>query len=69
FELPFSLSSLVQESQDPESQKNLFGKSIFITEWEIKFNQIIKQLLNKNGRKFEIREIDEEVLANIEKGC
>ncbi|CAG8686777.1 7909_t:CDS:1, partial [Dentiscutata heterogama] len=62
------LSSLVQENQDPESQKNLFGKSAFTTEWEITFDQIINQLLNKNGRKFGIREIDVKILAKIEKG-
>ncbi|CAG8733958.1 4017_t:CDS:1, partial [Dentiscutata heterogama] len=56
-------------NQNPEPQKNLFGKSEFTTKWEIKFDQIIRQLLNKNGRNFGIREIDAEVFNNIELGC
>ncbi|CAG8769002.1 21977_t:CDS:1, partial [Racocetra persica] len=57
---------LAQECQDLESQKNLFSKSEFTTEWKIKFDQIIRQLLNKMQNKTDtyIRPVPSHSMSN-----
>ncbi|CAG8671059.1 2363_t:CDS:2, partial [Ambispora gerdemannii] len=62
-------SSHFNFDHNPESRRNLFGQSAFTTEWEIKFDQIINQLLYKYERNFGIKEIDTEIFARIETEC
>ncbi|CAG8856323.1 42453_t:CDS:1, partial [Gigaspora margarita] len=54
---------------NPQFQENLFGQSAFTSEWDEKFDIIIKQLINRHNKDFGIEEINSEILTIVRSGC
>ncbi|CAG8772893.1 8041_t:CDS:2, partial [Dentiscutata erythropus] len=52
-----------EKHENPQFQENLFGQSAFTSEWDEKFDIIVKQLINRHNKDFGVEEINAEILT------
>ncbi|CAG8457911.1 19720_t:CDS:2 [Dentiscutata erythropus] len=58
----------LEKELNPESQPNLFGQSVFTSNWDENFDRIINQLIFRYNKNFGIEEMNTEILSIVEPG-